>query len=246
MSTCPHVHMSRSPHVHLSRSPHVHLSRSPHVQVSRCPDVHYTASARTFAGRFSAGKSAGCYVVRATSSATVGDRAADAAVSQLDDVVLCAASAPQPFSTSPSNPKSPSSSTISAIFHPPAFESRLRIFVVLPAPGKPVVTVAGILFTLNLSSSVAARPRQNTLRRRQLQSADATDRHDPSTCAPSHSPAQCRARLCFDEFKTALRPEKPIHESVDFGLHIPRFHHKVRDPERQAVNQDRAARIIDF
>ena len=57
-------------------------------------------------------------------------------------------STPQPRRISPSTPTSPNSLMMRAMRRPLAFSSMLRISVVLPAPRKPVMTVAGIFSVL--------------------------------------------------------------------------------------------------
>ncbi|MCY1243781.1 hypothetical protein D9M72_568140 [compost metagenome] len=93
-----------------------------------------------WSGRFS--RSSSLVMVGMKSSATVQQM--QPLVSSMMSSSL-QASAPQPFKTSPSTPRSPNSLMISAMRLPSAFCSRLRIIVVLPAPRKPVMTVAGIL-----------------------------------------------------------------------------------------------------
>ncbi len=75
----------------------------------------------------------------------VGDGAAQAAVGELDDVLVrTGVDAARLSGSLPSTPTSPNSLMISARRRPAAFSSTWRIRVVLPAPRKPVTMVTGI------------------------------------------------------------------------------------------------------
>jgi hypothetical protein len=100
----------------------------------------------------STSRASSCFMVGTKSSATVQQ------IQPLESSMISTASSsaahsasPQPRSTSASTPISPNSLMISAMRLPPFCASRLRIRVVLPAPRKPVMTVAGIFWGMGLS-----------------------------------------------------------------------------------------------